>query len=84
MIKKNFATVEKLRNAIIEQHKEEPNVIVLTNTRGAEALEEINKENCQSLVVMEEYKRRVKVLAIDYDGQLHYFSDSKERCLFML
>lgn len=84
MIKKNFATVEKLRNAIIEQHKRQPNVIVLTNTRGAEALEAIAKEKRQSVSVMENVKKRVKVLAITYDGKLHYFTDSKERILFLL
>lgn len=84
MIKKNFATVEKLRDAIIEQHKEEPNVIALTNIRGSEALEEIAKEKHKSVAVMERVKKRIKILAIAYDGQLHYFTDSKERILFLL
>lgn len=85
MVKRNFITVEKLRDAIVEQHKEQPNVVVLTNSRAAEALEAIAKEKRQTVAVMENTKReRVKVLAIAYDGQIHYFADSKKRILFML
>ncbi len=84
MVKKNFATVEKLREAIIEQHKKESNVVMLMNNNAAMALEELNKESHRSIAIMQQCKRRVKVLAIEYDGKLHYFCDSKERFLFML
>ena len=84
MVKKNFATVEKLREAIIEQHKKEPNVVMLLNNNAVIALEKLNKESHRSIAIMQQCKRRMKIVAIEYDAQLHYFSDGKERFLFML
>ena len=84
MVKRNFATVEKLREAIIEQHKKEPNVVMLINDNAIMALKELNKKSLRSIAIMKQCKRRVKILAIEYDGKLHYFCDSKERFLFML
>lgn len=78
MKKENFATPEKLREAIVKQHKEEPNIIVLINSSAAIALQRIAR------VVVKEKGRRIILLAIEYDGELHYFNDSKKKILFLL
>ena len=41
MKKENFATPEKLREAIVKQHKEDPNTIVLMNSNATIALQRI-------------------------------------------
>lgn len=78
MIKKNFTTVEKLRNAIVEQHKKEPNVVILINNNVVIELERTTR------VLTKENGRRVRLLAIEYEGELLYFNDSKKKILFLL
>lgn len=78
MKKENFATPEKLREAIVKQHKEEPNTIVLMNSNAAIALQRIAR------VLIKQKGRRIILLAIEYDGELHYFNDSKKKILFLL
>lgn len=85
-MKKNFSTVDGLRNAIINVHKEQPNAVVLIKDSDVIALDELAKRECQTVVVVEKAARRERVLAVEYDGELHYFekSNSKKRFLFHL
>lgn len=84
--KQNFATVEKLREAIITLHKQQPNAVVLVNPNVVDEFDKIAQEERQTVLMVMKKGRRQKVEAIAYEGELHYFeeSDSKKRFLFYL
>lgn len=90
MKKRNFATVEELRKAIIRLHKEQPDAIVLIKHSDAVELEKIAQKERQTVAVLDpnEKRDRLKVLAIVYeDGQIHYFENKgkkKKRFLFLI
>lgn len=89
MKKKNFMSVDKLRDEIVTIHKEEPNALVQINHNAAIALDAMAKKERQTVAVLDvqESKRRVKVLSIAYDGKVHEFEEdgkNKKRYIFIL
>lgn len=89
MKKKNFMSVDKLRDEIVTIHKEEPNALVQINHSAAIALDAMAKKERQTVAVLDvqESKRRVKVLSIAYDGKVHEFEEdgkNKKRYIFIL
>lgn len=89
MKKKNFISVDKLRDEIVAIHKERPNALVQVNHSAAVALDAMAKKEWQTVAVLDvqESKRRVKVLSIAYDGKVHEFEEggkNKKRYIFIL
>lgn len=80
--KKNFKTIEELRREIIALHMKKPNAIVSVSRRAANTLNVIAQKEHQKQVILD--KKGRKVLAVIYDGEVHYFGNSKERFHFIL